>query len=309
MHDVINILASQMGRFISASSDGYGMFDSTDKLIACNASFAVLFHIPFSDIINMSFSDIVRTSKNSGKGIKIDTDDIETWINTALANRRSLAFRVFEVDLIDGRWFLLSEHTLDNGDMLTHAKEITPLKTSLHNLSAHSVKLQNLALTDELTQIANRRSFIASVDAEINRCQRQKDSTAFLLLDIDYFKQVNDTYGHMAGDHVLINIAQEIQLMLREYDIFGRLGGEEFGIFLSETSSSHAIEIAQRIRENIKQFDIAFDGHIINVTLSIGIAFATNECKFETLYKAADIALYRAKNSGRDQVNLIKSCT
>ena len=192
--------------------------------------------------------------------------------------------------------------------MLTQARDITKLKINERNLSEHSIKLHNLALTDELTQIANRRSFIESVKAEISRCQRQHANMAFLLIDIDYFKKVNDTYGHFAGDKVLITMAKLIKTMLREYDIFGRLGGEEFGIFLAETSCQTAQEVAERIREKIMQTTMEIDGQSINVTLSIGISIAAQECKFETLYKEADVALYEAKHAGRNKVVMINGC-
>jgi len=298
----LTVLSAKIGKFLEYSCDGYGIFDKDDILIACNKAFADIFEIPHDDIINKSFTDIVHITQRTKKGIKIDSTDIEQWLVYAKSRRRSQEFRVFEVDLMDGRWFLLSEQTLVDGEMLTHARDITKLKINEKNLSDSTVKLRTLALTDELTQIANRRSFIESVNGEISRCHRLQADMAFLLLDIDYFKKVNDTYGHIAGDQVLIFIAKLIKTMLREYDIFGRLGGEEFGIFLAKTSASTAKEIAERIRATVMQQSFKADGHLINVTLSIGISIATKDCKFESLYKEADTALYAAKHVGRNKV-------
>jgi diguanylate cyclase (GGDEF)-like protein len=297
-------LSAKIGKFLEYSCDGYGIFDKDDILIACNKAFADIFEIPHDDIINKSFTDIVQITFHAQKGIKIDSTDIELWLSHAKSRRRSQEFRVFEVDLMDGRWFLLSEQTLADGEMLIHARDITKLKINEKNLSDSTVKLRTLALTDELTQIANRRSFIESVKTEISRCQRQHAAMAFLLLDIDNFKIVNDTYGHLAGDQVLIFIAKLIKTMLREYDIFGRLGGEEFGIFLAETSPQTAHEVAERIRETIMQQNIEADRQIVKVTLSIGISLATQDCKFESLYKNADRLLYEAKHAGRNKVML-----
>ena len=304
----LNELTANIGKFLGSSCDGYGIFNSEDVLIASNKAFADIFAIQQDEIIGKSFSDIVLISFHRQKGIKIDSTDIELWLSHAKTRRHSQEFRVFEVDLMDGRWFLFSEHTLDNGDMLTQARDITSLKINEQTLSANTVKLRTLALTDELTQVANRRSFIESVKAEISRCQRLQAEMAFFLLDIDFFKKVNDTYGHIAGDHVLVFIAKLIKTILRDYDIFGRLGGEEFGVFLAETSPQTAMEVAERIRETIMQQNIEFDGKIIKVTVSIGISIATPDCKFETLYNDADVVLYEAKHAGRNKAIMVKSC-
>ena len=122
---------------------------------------------------------------------------------------------------------------------------------------------------------------------------------------MDKFKKINDTYGHLTGDQVLVTIASLINTMLREYDIFGRLGGEEFGIFLAKTSPETAVEVAERIRETIMQHNFVVDGNLVKVTLSIGISLATQDCKFESLYKNADRLLYEAKDAGRNKVMIV----
>ncbi|MDP5031121.1 MAG: diguanylate cyclase [Paraglaciecola sp.] len=295
-------LVKHIGKFLGTSSEAYGIFNGEDHLIGCNHAFANLFGDSPDAFLNRHFDDLVRNAFRKQHGIKIDSGDVEQFIDMTKTRRRSAAYRVFEVDMLDGLWFLFSEQTLANGDMLIHARDITKQKKNEFELHAKSSKLRKLALTDELTQIANRRSFINSVNAEISRCSRNKAKMAFLLLDIDYFKNVNDTYGHLAGDAVLINITQLITVLLREYDVFGRLGGEEFGIFLADTDLNTATEIAQRIREKIQQHVIEIDHQKMSVTVSIGIALLNQATKFETLYKRADVALYQAKNGGRNKV-------
>lgn len=298
---------AKIGEFIRLSHDGYAVFDSHDILIGCNPIFADIYDINHEDIIGLSFNDIIKISYVKQRGAIIHTDNIEQWLASANTKRRSQEFRLFEIDLYDGRWLLLSEQTLATGEMLLHTKDITKQKNTEQNLSRYSQSLFTMALTDELTQIANRRCFIESVNAEISRCLRQHTAMAFLLIDIDYFKQVNDTYGHLAGDNVLVSLSKVIKNMLREYDIFGRLGGEEFAIFLSETSVEKALEVAERIRERILQHDFIEEGQKIKVTLSIGVSIPTNDSTFKTLYKDADTALYAAKNSGRNRVSIIKA--
>lgn len=297
-------LVKHIGKFLETSNDGYAIFSQDDYLFGCNKAFATLFGGSPSQFINLHFRDIIKNAFVTKQGIKIDSDDIEQWLNMAMTRRRTLKFRVFEVDLLDGRWYSLSEQTLASGEMLIHAREITLQKANELELFEKSEKLHNLALTDELTKIANRRSFINSVSSEVNRCLRIKAKMAFLLLDIDYFKNVNDAYGHFSGDTVLIAIVNLIKTQLRNYDIFGRLGGEEFGIFLAETDHKKALEIAERIRQKIQQSPIKVEAGNVNVTVSIGIAIPTTKSKFESLYKRADVALYQAKNSGRNKVIL-----
>jgi diguanylate cyclase (GGDEF)-like protein len=304
MNRSLTELVKHIGKFLATSSEGYGIFSHDDSLIGCNQAFATLFGGSPDKFIHLHFADIIRHAFSTQKGIKIDSDDIEQWLATAMTKRRTQKFRVFEVDLLDGRWFLVSEQILASGEMLFQARDITAQKNIEFELSAKSSKLRTLALTDELTQIANRRSFIESVNTEISRCSRLKANMAFLVLDIDYFKHVNDTYGHQAGDAVLISITQLIKTLLRDYDIFGRLGGEEFGIFLAETDSQTALEVAERIRTKIMQHKIAFEEHLISITVSIGIAIPAAQVKFESIYKRADVALYQAKNSGRNKVIL-----
>lgn len=210
--------------------------------------------------------------------------------------------------MVDGRWFLFSEQMLPDGEILLQTKDITKQKITEQHLNEHARQLTSLALTDELTQIANRRSFVASVQSEIKRCSRQNSPVALLLLDIDHFKRVNDTYGHHAGDEVLRQLAQLIKTTLREYDTFGRIGGEEFGIFLAETKQQTAFEVAERLRQLVANTMLQVENQQLQITLSIGIALADNESSFEQLYADADDALYEAKRSGRNKTVIADHC-
>lgn len=146
------------------------------------------------------------------------------------------------------------------------------------------------------------------MQAEITRCRRHHCAVAFFLLDIDHFKHVNDTYGHQAGDEVLRQVARLVKSTLREYDILGRIGGEEFGIFLAETSRDTAVEVAERLRQQIADEKLHIDGRELRITLSVGIALARDKANFEQLYADADTALYQAKHSGRNKVVVAEYC-
>ncbi len=300
--------ADKLAEFADASRDGYAIFSADDILLCADKAFLEVFYHPEAELIGKRFADIMRTAFRTRKGPRIDADNIDSWLSRVQQLRRSRDFRLFEVDLVDGRWFLFSEQTLPDGEMLLQTKDITKQKIVEQHLNEHSRKLADLALTDELTQIANRRSFVASVQAEITRCSRLHCGMAFFLLDIDHFKSINDTYGHQAGDEVLRQIARLVKSTLREYDIFGRIGGEEFGIFLSETTRATALEVAERLRQQVAEETLYIEGNTLGITISVGIALARDKTSFEQLYADADAALYQAKHSGRNRVVVAEYC-
>jgi len=302
MKDGFLTLTTRIGDFLNVTQDGYAIFSADDILIGSNQAYADLMFIEFSQIIGKNFSQICRIAFKNQQGPNIETNDIEQWIAFAQTKRRAQEFRIFEVDLIDGRWFLMSEQVLPSGELLLQAKNITKQKVVEQTLCENTHQLTNLALTDELTQIANRRSFIASVKSEINRYKRNKQPFTFCLLDIDYFKKVNDQHGHQVGDTVLRQLSTLIKTTLREYDHFGRIGGEEFGLLLPDTKTIEAADIINRLRSKV--MCTAFNNHHnpVNITLSIGMMESWLNCTFELLYNQSDKALYKAKDNGRNQV-------
>lgn len=168
-------------------------------------------------------------------------------------------------------------------------------------------ELKRIANTDPLTAIANRRVFFEKVEDEIKRVKRGRGEFSMLLIDIDHFKKVNDTYGHDVGDFILIETTKVIRECLREIDIPARLGGEEFGIFLPETNAQGAYHVAERVRAAVAKHSFMADAkqtRPIGVTVSIGVsAFRFDDDMDATkMYKQADTRLYVAKNSGRNQV-------
>ncbi|HBE76927.1 MAG TPA: hypothetical protein DDW65_03980 [Firmicutes bacterium] len=167
-------------------------------------------------------------------------------------------------------------------------------------------KLQRQVAIDELTQIYNRRSFMERCHEEISRLGRLKRSIAVIFVDIDHFKQINDTYGHQTGDLILYVIAQKLRQGLREADILGRIGGEEFAILLPETPLDQACDIAERLRQIIDK-PIRVNERMIIVTVSFGITGVTQtvQADLDPLFAKADEALYQAKHAGRNCVRVI----
>lgn len=165
-------------------------------------------------------------------------------------------------------------------------------------------ELEYLANTDTLTRISNRRHFLTHLNFEISRFIRYSHPASLLLFDIDHFKSVNDNYGHQVGDEVLRMVAQTCNNMLRENDLIGRYGGEEFIIFLPETSKDKALLVAEKIRAAIELMKIPYKGSSFSITVSIGVAPmpAAKPISEDILISQADHALYQAKNSGRNRV-------
>lgn len=159
--------------------------------------------------------------------------------------------------------------------------------------------MRTLANTDSLTQINNRFSFLNQFNAILDRYKQDNAEFSLIMLDIDFFKKINDTYGHNTGDEVLIEVTKLAKECLRESDIFGRVGGEEFMALLLNTPLQKAEDIAQRIRKKIDEHEFSFIKH---VTVSIGVVtYNSNENSVDML-KRVDSALYKAKDSGRNKV-------
>ena len=157
------------------------------------------------------------------------------------------------------------------------------------------------ALTDELTKLPNRRYMAQRFLQEMQRARRHHKGLAFLMLDIDHFKQINDTYGHLHGDAVLAELARILTAAKRESDVAARYGGEEFGLILNETGETGAMTLAERIREKVEA--ATFPGGL-KLTVSIGVATTDDEALFTSLIEKADQALYSAKQAGRNTVRV-----
>ena len=185
-----------------------------------------------------------------------------------------------------------------NKELLKAQEALREVNLTLEaKIEARTKELHQQANTDPLTSILNRRAILRDVDNEIKRCQRHGQTCSILMLDVDYFKQVNDSYGHQVGDDVLVKIADTISNTCRQTDFVGRYGGEEFLIVLPQTDSMQAKDLAERIRENVAALsgDYAFD-----VSCSIGIAALSEGNDMHTLIKRADEAVYEAKHTGRN---------
>jgi diguanylate cyclase (GGDEF)-like protein len=157
------------------------------------------------------------------------------------------------------------------------------------------------ALTDELTRLPNRRYMAQRFLQEMQRARRYHKSLAFVMIDIDHFKTVNDSFGHLEGDQVLAELAKILLASKRESDVAARFGGEEFALILNETTAEGAMTLAERIRASVEQ--ATFAGNL-KLTISLGVAATDDEEQFTSLMERADEALYEAKEAGRNRIVL-----
>jgi diguanylate cyclase (GGDEF)-like protein len=165
-------------------------------------------------------------------------------------------------------------------------------------------KVNELATTDGLTGLNNRRSFFELAENEFDRFKRYKYPLSAFMIDIDHFKKVNDTYGHAIGDKVLVHLAQKLRDLLRNADIIGRYGGEEFVVLLPESNLEASTKVAERIRKTIEAETIKTDKFgDISITISIGVSNFTSKAEdLASVIDNADKALYEAKKDGRNRV-------
>lgn len=167
-------------------------------------------------------------------------------------------------------------------------------------------QLREMAMKDGLTGIYNHTLLVELFEKEAARCRRMNENTAFLMIDVDFFKVINDTYGHLAGDAILRELAETISKSVRVNDIVGRYGGEEFGVVLSGLTEIDTIKVCEKIRRNIDEKQFKYDDISIKITVSIGFCLRRPEdaSNINENIRKADEALYNAKKMGRNRVEV-----
>ncbi|GGP87601.1 sensor domain-containing diguanylate cyclase [Shewanella ulleungensis] len=185
--------------------------------------------------------------------------------------------------------------------------DVTDIAVNKLQLKAANEQLEELSQTDGLTQLHNRRHWQLCMEKEFERHSRYGDTSTLVMIDIDNFKQVNDKYGHPAGDKVIQHIAYLLKQSLRETDCAGRYGGEEFAVVLSKTTADEALHFTERLRQRIEESEVAFDNRLIKVTVSLGINDLSSQIDNSSNWlSGADKALYIAKQEGRNKSVVFK---
>jgi len=193
--------------------------------------------------------------------------------------------------------------TSDHVEFLARVRAHEKLAKTIHELEESKRFLKEQANTDPLTKLANRRNFFQAASRDMAQMQRQGEHFSLIMIDIDHFKKINDTYGHQAGDFILVELSKVLAAAVREGDTLARIGGEEFVVSSPHTNRLAAIVLSERLRKSAESTEFEFDGNNIPVTISLGIATMTKGGDdVDKLLAVADSRLYIAKQKGRNRI-------
>jgi len=198
---------------------------------------------------------------------------------------------------------VLEETPLRSGDFVKVGGSIFKFLSGGNIETLYHEEIYQLTIVDGLTQINNKRFFLEFLEREMGRCHRYNRALSLIMFDIDHFKKINDTNGHLAGDYVLRELASFVKQRIRKEECFARYGGEEFAIVMPECGPDNARKFADKIRKMVEDHRFVFEDKQIEVTVSLGVADMTRDMTEPLAFiKVADGNLYKAKKSGRNRV-------
>ncbi|WP_457749438.1 GGDEF domain-containing protein [Sulfurimonas sp.] len=265
----------------------------TKKLVSANKTFFKYFK-GYKNIEDFSkkHSCICEFFQDE-EGYLTSINDGLSWIQYLIKNEIIYHKVKMKIDE-DEYYFTISASILDKKNSLYGV-----IMSNITEQETYKKELELLAINDALTNIGNRRFFHQKLDEQIALTQRYNTPFSLIIFDIDFFKKVNDNYGHDVGDKVLVEYTKYISSILRDSDIFCRIGGEEFIVILSNTTKDKAYLLAQKLREGVEH-----SKKILPITMSFGVAGYEKGDDDISLYKRVDLALYKAKETGRNKVVL-----
>jgi diguanylate cyclase (GGDEF)-like protein len=286
---------------LEASGVAFALFSPDDELSYGSTAFKLLFDVQPGA---RTFADIMRHCHLERVGPKMEAP-IEDFLAMARLKRRSSPQRVFEIETSDERW-LQADETLLPGGWLWHVfTDITLLKSHEQVLQRAHEAARHAADTDPLTGLFNRRAAMERLDAAMQHAFHNCTALSLALIDLDYFKSINDRYGHARGDDVLRHFAATGRQHLRGGDILARVGGEEFLVLMPDTSLGEATAAMERLRRHLPREEPQ-PGLDCTYTMSAGVAEYCGNAA-DDLFERADRALYRAKHLGRDRIERAQS--
>jgi diguanylate cyclase (GGDEF)-like protein len=278
------------------------IYDTSDRLVFANSAFKHAFRLNRKRG-EITFADLVLRGILSRSGTRIEGGDATAAIADALAARREQAGqRSVATELVDGRWFWMTESLLENDWIVLIGMDISSLRSSEEAwIGAHERAVQE-ARTDVLTGLANRRHSMSALELAITAAAGTETPLTIALVDLDHFKQINDSHGHAAGDAVLRDFGEVCRHATRQSDIAGRIGGEEFLVVFPSTSVEHGVSAVERMRHQVmtRRVQVAGD-HVIRYSFSAGVCMVEQGDDLHAILARADSALYSAKRDGRNR--------
>lgn len=246
-----------------------------------------------------------RVGRGADSQIVLEGDSVSR--RHAHLERRAGAWYVVDDGSTNGTYVneeqIAREQLLVNGDRIKIGPSILKFLSGADAEAKYHEEIYRMTIVDGLTQIHNKRALFEALEKELMRARRYERDLSLLMFDIDFFKRINDQYGHLAGDHVLRELARIVQERIRREEVFARYGGEEFVILLPETPLPGAAALAESLRARVANHGFVFQGERIPVTVSIGTALlGENDKVAADLIQRADEKLYEAKRGGRNRV-------
>jgi two-component system, cell cycle response regulator len=246
-----------------------------------------------------------RVGRGADSHIVLEGDSVSR--RHAHLERRTGAWYVVDDGSTNGTYVneeqISREQLLNNGDRIKIGPSILKFLSGADAEAKYHEEIYRMTIVDGLTQIHNKRALFEALEKELMRARRYERDLSLLMFDIDFFKRINDQYGHLAGDHVLRELARVVQERIRREEVFARYGGEEFVILLPETPLQGAAALAENLRARVANHSFVFQGERIPVTVSIGTALlGENDKVGADLIQRADEKLYEAKRGGRNRV-------
>ncbi len=248
-------------------------------------------------------SQPVSLGRGSDNTIVLENDSVSR--RHCRIEKRGPGYHVQDLNSTNGTYVndeLISDYQLRRGDQVKVGDTIFKFLSGSDMEAQYHETIYKMTIVDGLTGVNNKRFLLETLEREIPRARRHERPLTLVMMDIDHFKNINDTYGHLAGDYVLKEQAQLVKSRLRPDDVLGRYGGEEFAILLPETALEGGVAIAEELRSMIQDHSFSFEQEKIQVTMSMGLAQLEDGWDVPSFIKQADERLYAAKREGRNRV-------
>ena len=247
-------------------------------------------------------SEAMSLGRGADNTIQLDNDSVSR--RHCRIEKRSDHYYVEDLQSTNGTYVndeLVTSYQLRRGDQVKVGDTIFKFLSGSDMEAQYHETIYRMTIVDGLTGVNNKRFLLETLEREIPRARRHGRPLTMAMFDIDHFKNINDTFGHLAGDYVLKELATLVKKRLRPDDIIGRYGGEEFALLLPETDLPGGVHIAEELRRRIDEHPFVFEAEKIKVTVSLGVAQLSGDDDVVAFIKAADERLYRAKREGRNK--------
>jgi diguanylate cyclase (GGDEF)-like protein len=265
-----------------------------------DACLVVIYGLELGRKYNLESANVI-IGRSSKSDVQIDQESVSRNHAKIINTGKSIILR--DLGSTNGTYVndqLIDEYVLRDGDFIKIGRTIFKFLSGGNIENAYHEEIYRLTTVDGLTQIFNRRYFLEQLDREVSRAKRYRRELSLILFDIDHFKAINDSYGHLAGDYVLKQLATVIKGKIRREDIFARYGGEEFAIVLPEIDGPNSAAFGEKVRKIVEKAPFKFEDTKIPVTVSVGVGTCIEADDAAGLLKRTDEKLYEAKGAGRN---------